>query len=73
MSEALTTPVRTDVVSRKTSLQWLAMSFSSSRPAMNGSRAGQLSAFAQIYSRRSARLGIRGAKRNPNRCANANT
>jgi len=41
-SEALAAPVRTEVANRRTSFQWAAINFSSTRPAMNGSNTGQV-------------------------------
>jgi hypothetical protein len=65
MSEALTRPVRTDAASRSMSSHCAAMSFASTAPAMNGSSAGQVDAAPKAYSLRSARFGMRGAKRKP--------
>src|SRR5215208_4802850 len=73
MSEALTVPVRTDAARRSTSSQCDAISSASMRPAMNGSRAGQFAGDPNAYSRRSARLGMRGAKPKPSTRASANT
>jgi len=44
MRDAGTVPVRTDVARRSNSSQWVWISVSSIRPAMNGSRVGQVAA-----------------------------